>query len=200
MRVLKHFSQKKTLLAPLSLFILSFTFPFILSLLFHLVSCFLFHLLLSSCLVSSLVLLLISSSLLFHLLSSLLFSLLSFLLCLSSFIFSCLLVLYRLLLSFLVLSLFHCLRVMLCVVWCGVCRCGRGVVGGRGVCLVFVCVCVCLCVFVCCGTLKKKTWKNQYLASKSASVCTFKTSPCMPTPRAHVFYTCGHVAGTHGTF
>ena len=33
---------------------------------------------------------------------------------------------------------------------CGVCRCGRGVVGGRGVCLVCVCVCVC------CGTLKKR--------------------------------------------
>ena len=32
---------------------------------------------------------------------------------------------------------------MLCVVLCGVCRCGRDVFGGRGVCL------VCVCVFVC---------------------------------------------------
>ena len=47
---------------------------------------------------------------------------------------------------FLCLSISLCLRVMLCVVLCGVCRCGRGVVGGRGVCL----------VCVCCGTLKKR--------------------------------------------
>ena len=43
------------------------------------------------------------------------------------------------------LSLFLSLspRVVLCVmVLCGVCRCGRGVVVGRG---------VCLCVFVCCA-------------------------------------------------
>ena len=35
---------------------------------------------------------------------------------------------------------------MLCVVLCGVCRCGRGVVGGRGVCLVCVFLCLCVCV------------------------------------------------------
>ena len=32
----------------------------------------------------------------------------------------------------------------------------------------------------------EKTLKNTYLASKKASVCTIKTSPCMPAPRAHV--------------
>ena len=36
-----------------------------------------------------------------------------------------------------------------------VCRCGRGVVGGRGVCL------VCVCVL----RHAEKTWKNPYLAS-----------------------------------
>ena len=70
---------------------------------------------------------------------------------------------------------------MLCVVLCGVCRCGRGVVGGRGVCFVlFVCVFVC----VCCGTLKNL--KKLIFGFKNASVCTFKMSPCMPAPRAHV--------------
>ena len=38
---------------------------------------------------------------------------------------------------------------MLCVVLCGVCRCGRGVVGGRGVCVCVCVVCVCVCLFVC---------------------------------------------------
>ena len=37
-----------------------------------------------------------------------------------------------------------------------------------------------------CGTLK-------------TPVCTFKTSPCVPAPRAHAFqHTCGRGAGTHG--
>ena len=72
---------------------------------------------------------------------------------------------------------------MLCVVLCGVCRCGRGVVGGRGVCLVcvFVCVCVCLCVLRHAEKVEKPVF-----GFKNASVCTFKTSPCMPAPRAHV--------------
>ena len=77
-----------------------------------------------------------------------------------------------------------CVRVGVCVsvcVWC-VCRC--------------VCVCVCVsCVCRCllwCGTLK-------------TSVCAFNTSPCVRSkcPRvyrqhAHMFFSCGHVAGTHG--
>ena len=44
---------------------------------------------------------------------------------------------------------------------------GRGVVGGRGVCLV-------------CVAARWKTWKNPCVDSKNASVCTFKRSPCMP--------------------
>ena len=67
------------------------------------------------------------------------------------------------------------------VVLCGVCRCGRGVVGGRGVCLVCVCVCLVCGVCVCCGTLKKKKReKKKPCGFKKASVCAFKTSPCMP--------------------
>ena len=70
-------------------------------------------------------------------LSSLLSSLV--LSCPYSFIFSCLVFSVSLSLSLflclLSLSLCLCLRVMLCVVLCRVCRCGRGVVGSRGVCL-----------------------------------------------------------------
>ena len=87
---------------------------------------------------------------------------------------------------------------VLCVVLCGVCRCGRGVVGGRGVC-VCVCLCVFVCVCVCCGTLKKKREKK-CVDSKNASVCTFKTSPCMPAPRAHVETHVRVVPAYTGTF
>ena len=73
------------------------------------------------------------------------------------FIFSCPLVLSCL--SFSVsLSLFLslCLRVMLCGVLCGLCRCGRGVVWWSWCVWWCVCVCVRVCVCVCCGTLKKR--------------------------------------------
>ena len=157
-----------------SLFIFSFIFPLISCILFHLVSSFLFHLLsllhlvsylslllLSSCLLTSL--LSIFSSLVFNLLSSLLFSSLvsplsSSLAFLSCLVFSCLSFSVSLSLS---VSLCLCLHVMLCVVLCGVCRYGRGVVGGRG-------VCVRLCV--CFGTLKK-----------NGSVCTGTTRTPLPS-------------------
>ena len=119
------------------------------SLIVLLVSSFLFHLLSSSsCLFFSLSSCLSSSSCLFSFLASLVLS------CLVS------------------VSLF--LRVMLFVVLCGVCRCGRGLVGGRGV------------FGVCVLRHAEKNWKKTYLASKNASVCTFTTSPCVPAPRAHV--------------
>ena len=72
-----------------------------------------------------------------------------------------------------------CVCVMLCCVVCGVhvvsvvwsvvslwLRCGAVC----GVCLVCVCVCVCGVV-----------WHAEN------PVCTFKTSPCVPAPRAHMF-------------
>ena len=72
----------------------------------------------------------------------------------------------------------------LCLAWggvWGVCRC---------VC-VGVCRCVCRCLLWC-VTLK-------------TSVCAFNTSPCVRSKRprvyrqhAHMFFSCGHVAGTHG--
>ena len=79
---------------------------------------------------------------------------------------------------------------MLCVVLCGVCRCGRGVVGGRGVCL------VCVCVLRHAG----QTWKNPFFEFKNASVCTFNTSPCMQAPRAHVLKHVRVVPVHTGTF
>ena len=72
-----------------------------------------------------------------------------------------------------------------------------------------MCVFVCLCV--CCGTLKNE--EKTVCGFKNASVCTFKTSPCMPAPRAHVSthvrvvpvhtetfrtYTRGRFESTHG--
>ena len=83
---------------------------------------------------------------------------------------------------------------MVCVVCaCWVCVC----VWRVGVLLLLLCVvwCVWLCVVWCllwCGTLK-------------TSVCAFNTSPCVRSkcPRvyrqhAHMFFSCGHVAGPHG--
>ena len=46
-----------------------------------------------------------------------------------------------------------------------------------------MCLCVCWCV---CWSTPKKREKNRVYV-QNASVCTFKTSPCMPAPRAHVF-------------
>ena len=64
-----------------------------------------------------------------------------------------------------------------------------GVVVGCGVCL------VCVLVFVCCGTVKNV--KKTRVHVQNASVCTFKTPPCVPAPSPHV----GNMwlgAGTHG--
>ena len=38
------------------------------------------------------------------------------------------------------------------------------------------------------------------LSPSPSTVCTFKTSPCMPAPRAHVENTCARGAGRHGVF
>ena len=84
---------------------------------------------------------------------------------------------------------------MMCVVFCGACRCGRGVR------LVVVVVCVCVwcrvCVFfVCCGTLKKRgktsVWIQKRLSVhiQNVSVCTSTTRTCVST--------CSRGAGTHG--
>ena len=77
---------------------------------------------------------------------------------------------------------------MLCVVLCGVCRCGRGVVGGRGVCV------------VCVLRHAEKNVEKTVFGFKNASVCTFKTSPCVPAPRAHVFQHVRVVPVHTGTF
>ena len=160
-----------------------FSLFFILSLL---LSCFfcLFSLLFSSLLFSSLLFSsLLFSSLLFSSLlsSSLLFSSLAFLSCLSFSV------------SLLSVSVSLCLSLSLSpcgVVWCGVCRCGRGVVGGRGVCL---CVCVCVCVR--CGTLKNV--KNPCVRSKRLRVYIQNVPVFAGTTRTCVS-TCARGAGAHG--
>ena len=40
--------------------------------------------------------------------------------------------------------------------------------------------------------------KNLRAHVQHASVCTVKTSPCMPATRAQTFSKCARVAGTHG--
>ena len=54
-------------------------------------------------------------------------------------------------------------------------------------------------VCVSCGTLKKNVEKPVF-GFKNASVCTFKTSPCMPAPRAHVLQHVRVVPVHTGTF
>ena len=76
----------------------------------------------------------------FHLLSSF-SSCLFFVLLLLSSLLSCLLF-SCLVLSCLSFSVSLCFCLSVSVLCCVVCRCGRGVVGGRGVCLVCVFVCV----------------------------------------------------------
>ena len=78
---------------------------------------------------------------------------------------------------------------MLCVLFCGVCRCGRcgrGVVGGRGVCL----------VCVCCGTLKKRG-KNRIWLQERLRVYIQNVSVYAGTTRTCVS-TCARGADTHG--
>ena len=36
------------------------------------------------------------------------------------------------------------------------------------------------------------------MSTQHVPVCTFKTSPCVPAPRAHTFYTCARGARIHG--
>ena len=92
---------------------------------------------------------------------------------------------------------------MLCVVLCGVCRCGRGVVGGRGgrgVCLVCVCVClvsVCVCVFVCVLRHAEKRGKTVFGFKKRLRVYVQNLPDCTGTTRTCV-ETCARGAGTHG--
>ena len=57
-------------------------------------------------------------------------------------------------------------------------------------------VCLCVCVLRHCEKREKKT----LCGFKNASVCTFKTSPCVPAPRAHVFQHVRVVLVHTGTF
>ena len=188
---------------------------------FHLLSSSLFHLLssVSSCLFSCLahslfffilsLLLSCSFSLLFHPVSSLLsiFSCLVLNLLLSClvsppssslvflsctvlpFIFSCS-VPSSLVLSCLsfCLSLSPC-DVVCCVVWC---------VSLWSWCCLVVVVLFGVCVCVCSGTLKKRG--KTVCGFENVTVCTFKTSPCMPAPRAHVLKHVRLVPVHTGTF
>ena len=52
-----------------------------------------------------------------------------------------------------------------------------------------------LCVFVVCGGV----WCVVWYAEKT-SVCRFKTSPCVPAPRPHVFTHAGVLSVHTGTF
>ena len=69
--------------------------------------------------------------------------------------------------------------VLCVVVLCGVCGvCVLCVVCGVCVCCVLCVVCVLCCV---CGVVCGAAWH-----AEKTSVCRFKTSPCVPAPRAHV--------------
>ena len=86
---------------------------------------------------------------------------------------------------------------MLCVVLCGVCRCGRGVVV-LSWCVFGVCVSV--CVFVCCGTLKKREKKKKNVCvwiQKRLRVCIHSVPVYAGTTRTCVS-TRARGAGTHG--
>ena len=79
-----------------------------------------------------------------------------------------------------------CCVVLCCVVWCGVVWCG----------VVLCCVlcCVVLCCVVC-GVVCGAAWH-----AEKTSVCRFKTSPCVPAPRAHVLPHAGVVPEHTVTF
>ena len=116
----------------------------------------------------------LSSSPVFHLLLSFIFSLLSSLRFSSlSFVLSCLLSLS----SF---SVSHCLSPSLspCVVLCVVAWC-----------------CVVVVWLLCCVV-----WCGVWHAEIKPSVCRFKTSPCVPAPRAHVLPHAGVVLVHTGAF
>ena len=77
-----------------------------------------------------------------------------------------------------------CLSLSPCSV---VCRCSRGVVGGRGVCL--------------CVAARWKTWKKPCVDSKTPPrVHSRRPPPCMPATRAHVFQHVRVVPVHTGTF
>ena len=77
---------------------------------------------------------------------------------------------------------------MLCVVLCGVCRCGSGVVGGRGVCL----VCVCELRHAEKNVEKNPIWLQERLRVyiQNVSVYAGTTRTCVET--------CARGASTHG--
>ena len=54
---------------------------------------------------------------------------------------------------------------------------------------------VCVCVL---RHAEKKRGKNTYVGFKNASVCPFKTSPCMPATTRTCVETCARGAGTDG--
>ena len=143
---------------------------------------------------------LLFSTLVYNLLSSRFSSLVSFpssLAFLSCLVFSCLSFSLSLSVSLCLsvsVSLSVCFSCLVCVVLCGVSRCGRGV------CLVCVCVCECLC----CSTLQKRG---------KFSVWIQKTPPCVHSKRPGVLrhhahmcfnmcawcrYTRGRFERTHG--
>ena len=64
------------------------------------------------------------------------------------------------------------------------------------------CVCVCLvCVWCVFGVRHtEKTVEKSLCGFRHAPVCTFKTRPCMPAPRAHVFQHVRVVPVHTGTF
>ena len=135
-----------------------------------------------------------------------------------SFIFSCLLMFFIFSLSCLVfsllvfsLSLLSCLlslslplssfSVCLCVILCCVVRGSACAVCG------VVCVVWCWwswCVFgvrvwcAVCGAAREKTVGKPVSGFRHASVCTFKTSPCVHSKRPRSTNTCGRGDGTRG--
>ena len=173
LRVLKHFFEKIHLVSSLSLS---------LHYLVHLLSSFssslfylLFHLVSLLDLVFSLFLCLSSSSCLFSCLASSLF--LSWLVsCLASSLFLSWLVSLSLSLS-LVLSLSLSFSLCFCLLSLSL----------------SVYVCLCLCVVWC------VVWCLRVYV-QNASVCRFKTSPCVPAPRAHMLPHAGVVPVHTGTF
>ena len=101
-----------------------------------------------------------------------------------------------------VFCVFLCVCVCLCVfVYLCVCLCVCGFLWVFVCFCVFVCVCVCVCVFVCVCCVVCVVWSVARLGTqKKTSVCRFKTSPCVPAPRAHVFQHAGVVPVHTGTF
>ena len=63
------------------------------------------------------------------------------------------------------------------------------------------CLCVSVSVRSCCCCVVVSTQKRPRVFIQNVSVCTFKTCPCVPAPRAHVFrHTCAWCLHTRGRF